>query len=71
MRLRSPSTALCLGVVQDGEFHSTEHAGGGTVSMAITAVLSRWSARITADPTAVKNLKYVYHCEFVRDARAA
>ena len=42
---RSPWTALHPGVVQHGEFHSAEHAGGETVSMAITTVLSRRSAR--------------------------
>jgi hypothetical protein len=42
---RSPWTALRPGVVQHGEFHSAEHAGGETVSMAITSVLSRRSAR--------------------------
>jgi hypothetical protein len=42
---RSPWTALRPGVVQHGEFHSAEHAGGETVSMAITTVLSRQSAR--------------------------
>ena len=41
---RSPWTALRPGVVQHGEFHSAEHAGGETVSMAITSVLSRRSA---------------------------
>ena len=60
---RSPWTALRPGVVQYGEFHSAEHAGGETVSMAITTVLSRRC-------TAVKNLKYSYHCEFVRDVHA-
>ena len=29
------------GVVQHGEFHSAEQAGGETVSMAITTVLSQ------------------------------
>ena len=42
---RSPWTALHLGVVQHGESHSAEHAGGETVSMAITTALSRRSAR--------------------------
>ena len=42
---RSPWTALRPGVVQHGEFHSAEHAGGETVSMAITSVLSRRYAR--------------------------
>ena len=45
MRLKSPWTALRLGVVQHSEFHSAEHAGGETVSMAITTVLSRRYAR--------------------------
>ena len=42
---RSPCTALRPGVVQHGELHRAEHAGGETVSMAITTVLSRRSAR--------------------------
>ena len=33
-----------MGVVQHGESHSAEHAGGETVSVAITTVLSRRSA---------------------------
>jgi hypothetical protein len=55
----SPWTALRPGAVQHGEFHCAEHAGGETVSMAITSVLSRRptvrEARVTADPTPVKN----------------
>ena len=42
---RSPWTALRPGVVQHGEFHSAEQAGGETVSMAITTALSHRSAR--------------------------
>jgi hypothetical protein len=42
---RSPWTALRPGVVQHGEFHSAEHAGGETVSTAKTTVLTRRSAR--------------------------
>ena len=42
---RSPWTALRSGVVQHGEFHSAEHAGGEIASMAITTVLSRRSTR--------------------------
>jgi hypothetical protein len=38
-----PWTTLRLGIVQHDEFHSAEHAGGETVSMAITTVLSQWS----------------------------
>ena len=41
---RSPWTTLRPGVVQHGESHSAEHAGGETVSMAIATVLSRRSA---------------------------
>jgi hypothetical protein len=42
---RSPWIALHPGVVQHGEFHSAEHAGGETVSTAKTTVLTRRSAR--------------------------
>jgi hypothetical protein len=73
---RSPWTALRPGVVQHGEFHSAEHAGGGDCEHCKnhSTLPTVRAARITpADPTLrwlkTKNIRISVN-EVVRDVHA-